>query len=179
VYTIQPAAPTFSPSPLTSTSTQSVSLADTTSGAAIYYTIDGTTPTSGSTPYTGPIPVSITTTIKAIAVAAGMTTPSAIASGTYTIVTVAPTFSPAAGSFSSTQSVSVLDTTSGAAIYYTIDGTTPTAASTPYTVPIPVSATTTIKAMAVATGRSPSAVATGTYTILSQPSAPGTPALPQ
>jgi glucosylceramidase len=76
--------PAFSPSPGTYTSTQSVTLSDSTPGASIYYTTNGTAPTTSSTQYqsAAPIAVSSTTTIEAIAVAPGYTN-SAIASATY------------------------------------------------------------------------------------------------
>jgi len=76
-----------------------------------------------------------------------------------------PSFSPAPGSYTSALNVTLSDTTAGAAIYYTTDGSTPTPSSTRYTSAIPVSSTTTIKAVAVATGYTNSAVAAGTYVI--------------
>jgi hypothetical protein len=57
-------------------------LSDATPGTTIYYTLDGTTPTTSSTLYTAPIPLSVTTTINAIAVATGYR-PSPVASATY------------------------------------------------------------------------------------------------
>ncbi len=81
----------------------------------------------------------------------------------------APTFSPAAGTYSEAQNVVLSTTTEGATIYYTIDGSDPTTASTQYTAPIAVSQTTTIKAIAAKEGFDNSSVATATYTI-SQPS---------
>jgi predicted ATP-dependent Lon-type protease len=61
-----------------------VTISDATSGATIYYTTNGTTPTSSSTQYTGAISVSSTETIEAIAVAAGYFQ-STLASASYTI----------------------------------------------------------------------------------------------
>ena len=80
--------------------------------------------------------------------------------------TPTPTLSPPSGTYSSAQSVTISDSASGASIYYTTDGSTPTTASTPYSGAISVSATTTIQAIAVASGYSTSAVATATYTIV-------------
>ena len=81
------AAPTFTPAPGTYYSAQSVSLASTTTGAKIYYTTDGTAPTSASTLYTAPIAVAATTTIKAIAYDASDANPSAVVSAEYIIAT--------------------------------------------------------------------------------------------
>jgi Concanavalin A-like lectin/glucanases superfamily/Chitobiase/beta-hexosaminidase C-terminal domain/IPT/TIG domain/Fibronectin type III domain len=80
----------------------------------------------------------------------------------------APTFSPAPGEYSAGQTVTLSDTTSGATIYYTADGTMPTTSSTVYTAPINVPSTTTIEAIAVASGLNNSAVSVGDYTIQSQ-----------
>ncbi len=75
-----------------------------------------------------------------------------------------PTFSPDGGTFYAPQTVTIDCVTEGAKIYYTIDGTAPTAASTEYTTPIEVATTTTIKAIAVK-GSDVSAVASETYII--------------
>lgn len=79
------ATPTASPTaPATFASTQKVELSCATAGASIYYTVDGSTPTSNSTAYTDAgITLSATTTIKAIAIKEGMND-SAVFSGTYT-----------------------------------------------------------------------------------------------
>ncbi len=163
-FTIAAAVPVFSPKPAIFTSTQSVTISDATAGAAIYYTINGTTPTTSSTLYIGPISVSSTETIKAIAASPGYSN-SGVASGLYTIAAVAPVFSPKAGTYTSPQSVSLTDTTPGASIYYTTDGTKPTTSSTMYTGPITIATTQSVKAIAVATGYGISTVASAAYII--------------
>ena len=81
----------------------------------------------------------------------------------------APTFSPAAGSYTSAQSVTISTTTPGAAIRYTVDGSTPTATTgTLYSAPVSISTTTTLKAIAYASGMTDSTVTSGTYTITIQ-----------
>lgn len=75
-----------------------------------------------------------------------------------------PTFSPAGGTFTTAQTVTISCSTSGATIYYTIDGSTPSESSTTYNGPITISETTTLKAKAIKDGTE-SNVATATYTI--------------
>ncbi len=65
------ATPVFSPAGGTYTSAQTVSISDATPGATIYYTTNGTTPTTNSTVYSGPIAVSSTETLEAIAAFGG------------------------------------------------------------------------------------------------------------
>ncbi len=178
-YTIsaQPvvATPQFSLPQGSYSGTQQVMLSDATSGAVIYYTTDGTTPTTSSMAYAGgSLSISTTTTIEAMAVASN--TNSTVAIATYTISdqpTVAtPQFSLPQGSYSGTQQVTISDATSGATIYYTINGPTPTTSS-PLYVPgtlLSISANSTIQAIAVAGGYINSSVQIATYTI----SAPGT-----
>ncbi len=162
----QAARPAFSPAGGSYASSKSVSISDTTPGATIYYTTDGTTPTTSSTIYSGPITVSSSKTLRAIAAARGYSV-SQIASASYTIMAsaAAQSFSVASGTYSSPQSVSIADAHAGATIYYTTDGTTPTTSSTVYSGPIAVSSSETLKAIAAAPGYTNSPVASATYII--------------
>jgi hypothetical protein len=77
-----------------------------------------------------------------------------------------PSFMPAGGTYTSAQNVTIATTTSGASIRYTTDGSTPTeTAGTLYTGPVNIGKTTTLKAIAYATGHSDSAVNSATYTL--------------
>ena len=87
-------------------------------------------------------------------------------SGSTTEKVATPTFTPAAGVYTSVQSVEISSATDGATVYYTTDGTEPTTSSTVYSEPISVSETTTIKAIAVKGGMDNSLVASATYAIL-------------
>jgi hypothetical protein len=87
------ATPMFSLNAGTYNGSQTVTIADATQGATIYYTSDGSTPTTASTVYSGAITVSATETLQAIAAATGYTE-SAAASAQYTI-TVPPGFAVA------------------------------------------------------------------------------------
>ncbi len=158
--------PTFSPASGKYTSIQTVSISDATTGAAIYYTTDGSTPTTASSAYNGAITVSANETLQAIASVAGYST-SAVSSAVYSITLPAstPTFSPVAGTYTSAQTVTISDTTTGSTIYYTTDGTAPTSSSTAYTVPITVSASETVQAIATAAGYSTSSAGSAVYTI--------------
>ena len=159
-------APAFSPAAGTYTTAQSVTLASTTAGAKIYYTFDGSTPTTASSLYSSAIPISSSKTISAIAVATGFTN-SSVAKAAYVIQTpaVAPSFSPTAGKYTGTQSVTLTSSTPGATIHYTLNGSAPTTTSAKYTGPISVSSSTTIKAIATASGSTNSTVASAAYAI--------------
>lgn len=79
---VQPVAPVhMSPFPTAFSQSISVALSTPTSGSVIRYTLDGSAPTASSPAYTGPIPLSATTTIRAAAFKNGIASP--VASGTY------------------------------------------------------------------------------------------------
>ncbi len=134
--------------------------------------IDTDTLSASTTPTTSPIysaPLTITppATVTAIATASGYSA-SLAASATYTTastVAATPTFSPPTGIFSGAQTVTISDATAGATMYYTTDGSTPTTSSSVYSTPLSVTATTTVHAIATASGYSASALGTALYTI--------------
>jgi hypothetical protein len=186
------ATPTLTPAPGTYTSAQSVTLSAAT-GATIYYTTDGSTPTTTMRTYVSPILVGTTTTIKAMAVAPGYEQ-SAVASGTYDIQPATtqvadPTFDPPPGAHHTCDGslpVFLSVATVGAAIHYTLDGSTPSSSSEVVQSRRPpeyppwgfvdvaqdfqgYGTTTTIRAIAVKSGLSDSDVVGGTYTVYSNP----------
>lgn len=167
--TAQVAAPTFSPAGGTYTSAQSVTISTTTGGASIRYTTDGSKPSETSgTLYSGPVSITNTTTLQAIAYETGFQD-SSVSSATYTInypQVAAPSFNPIGGNYVGAQSVSITTTTGGASIRYTTDGSTPSEThGTIYIGPANISVTTTLKAIAYESGYLDSGIAMGTYNI--------------
>ena len=80
-------------------------------------------------------------------------------------VAATPTFSPAAGTYSSAQTVTISTATPSATIYYTTNGTTPTTNSTIYSGAIIVSASARVEAIATTNSLSTSAVGSAAYKI--------------
>lgn len=87
-----------------------------------------------------------------------------VTTGTSTMETVEmPTFTPASGTTFTDQLSVTIEAAEGATVYYTLDGTNPTAESNKYEAPIAITETTTVKAIAVKEGMNDSPVATATY----------------
>lgn len=163
-------SPTHTPWGGTFTSPQTISLSVSVSGSTIRYTTDGSSPTATSPVYTGPITVSTTTNIKAVAFRSGWTQ-SPSSTSTYTInygTLAAPTFSAGTGTYEGSVNVG-LSAEPGTTIRYTTNGSEPTSASAFYTQPLTVSATTTLKAKAFQLDHTPSSTTTATYTIQAAP----------
>jgi hypothetical protein len=159
-------APVITPNGGAFSATQSVTLTSTTTTASIYYTLDGSVPTPASTLYAGPISISTDTTVNAIASAPGYVQ-SGVSSATFTFTDQAPpvTFQPPAGTYNAAQQVTLADTDTAATIYYTTDGSTPTAASNVYAGPITVAGSLTINAIAIDPKMNNSNIATAAYVI--------------
>jgi sugar lactone lactonase YvrE len=160
------ASPTFSLDSGTYNAAQAVKLADATSGAQIYYTTNGTTPTTSSVVYHSAISVSGPETINAIAVASGFTR-SPVASATYSFgPTAVPTITLATGAYAMPVSTTITDSTSGANILWCSVSSGTCAPATSYTAAISIDPTTTetICANATDSGHVQSATACHTYT---------------
>lgn len=76
-----------------------------------------------------------------------------------------PAFSPDGGIFQNSVNVQLTSATPGATIYYTTDGSTPTASSTAYGGAFTLTATTTVRAIAKLDGYNDSAVIAKTFTL--------------
>jgi hypothetical protein len=154
---------------------QTITITESIPGSTIYYFATGPISTNGFVPYTGPLQITTAgvESIQAYATETGYQQTNYV-SANFTVnlpVAATPVFSPAPGTYKSTQTVTISDTTAGATIYYTTDGSQPTSASAVYSAPVAVSSTETLKAIAVATGFTDSQVASAAYTI-NQPAVP-------
>ncbi|WP_320128425.1 chitobiase/beta-hexosaminidase C-terminal domain-containing protein [uncultured Sphaerochaeta sp.] len=147
-----------------------VTISGGTSGATIYYTTDGTDPSSSSTKeiYTSAIGLTSagTKTIKAIASKQGLIDSTIASTGVTVLQATTPVFSPSSATFSDSQKITITSTP-GSLICFTTDGTTaPTLSS--FVVAsgesMVFSDTTVVKAMAVKEGMVNSAIAEGIYT---------------
>ena len=136
------------------TGTHNVSITTATPGATIYYTTDGSTPTTSSTLYTGASEELGGKPIKAIAVKDNMIN-SDIGEGEIDIKCATPVVS----FDNATSMVTITCGTAGSTIHYTIDNNEPTTTSTAYTAPFSVTSPTTVKAIATHATLDPSAVA--------------------
>ena len=157
------ANPTFSTGGGTFDNAVDVLISCTTPGAVIRYTLDNSEPLSSSTLYTEVLHIATNTTLKAKAFKSGWIASSTISAIYQFTAAAAPELSPAGGTYTADQVVSITCATPNAQIHYTIDGSEPNEESTLYTSPIAVTRALSIKAIAYAPGISPSPISTETY----------------
>ncbi len=135
-----------------------VTLSTSNSGATIYYTTNGSAPTTSSTKYTGPFVTGKSVKVRAIAVKNSLYSPEVSKQ-----VTITKTLTPVITADVSANGFNVsISAEQGAIVYYTLDGSNPTTSSLRYNGNFTVSESTTIKAIAIKTGKTSSAVATST-----------------
>jgi hypothetical protein len=159
--------PVISPTGGTYWNTQLIAISSATSGAHIFYTTDGSSPTSRSFEYSEPFLIS--PIVQAISMKSGMVN-SAVTGAWYTINTkpppvisypFPPTFTPDSGTYSSPQSITISCASSPVTIQYSTDGTT----WHEYVTPVLVSTSETLYARATLSGEGTSTT-TGTYVII-------------
>lgn len=134
-YTIKLTAPTISVSSGTFDNDFNVTISGP-AGSTIRYTLNGNTPDSNSSIYSGAISIAGTKTLKALAQKNGYSD-SNVSTGAYTLVVADPVFNPADGAdvlLGST--VEITSNTSGATIKYTTDGSDPNIYGATYTGPV-------------------------------------------
>ncbi|MFL5358128.1 chitobiase/beta-hexosaminidase C-terminal domain-containing protein, partial [Archangium sp.] len=150
--------------------------------AATYYTLDGTTPTHGSSRYTTALSITANTTLRFFSVDKANNTES-VRTEEYDLDSVAPgtRATPAGGIYKSNQSV-VLSCDDGVGsgcveTHYTVDGSMPTMASAKYTSALVLTGNTPLRFFSVDLAGNQEAVQTETYTIDTvAPSTTATPA---
>jgi pectate lyase len=176
VYVIKPretvATPVFSPHGGLYLATQVVSITTLTPDASIHYTTDGSPATcSGGAVYTGPLEVATSTTFSAIGCHVEKID-SAVATAEFVITppASAPVFDPAPGAYTGVQQVTLTSQTPGATFKYSTDGQNPVCSGNlPYSGPIAISNSLTLKAVACAAGHSDSPITGGGYDITLPP----------
>jgi hypothetical protein len=188
------------PSTAESITTLTASATSVVPGTAVTFTA-AVTPASGATTPTGSIVFSVdesivaTTALNAsgkatystsalpagehyvLATYSGSATFSASGDGfNETVTPIKPVITPAGGTYTSQQTVTITDSTGAALLYYTLDGSQPTVFSTQYTAPIIVNTSKTINVIAVSKRDADSADVSATYTIVGSPVVLGAPA---
>ncbi len=228
------ATPAISPNGGNYSGSVSITMQTATSGALIYYTTNGSSPSQSSTLYTGPITVANSATVKAKAFESGYIS-SAESSASFTVATplitawtfcalenspcsfsgtkevrygtngvyvsqiftngvfcdnnvfgdpifgwgkqceyrdvsspstvATPAITPSGGNYNGSVSVTMQTPTSGASIYYTTDGSSPTPSSALYTGAITLTSNATVKAKAFESGYNASAEASASFTL--------------
>jgi Chitobiase/beta-hexosaminidase C-terminal domain len=189
-----PAAnPTFSPAAGSYGGTQSVTISDATGSSYICYSLltsltsttilpqpDNKGGCQSGTRYTSAVSVASTATLYAVGATTYTRLPSATVSAAYTITgggsASTPTFTPGAGTYTGSQSVTLSTSSGGAIICYNTTGSPATNGSTGcttgtlYTGAVSVSASETLYAVAGGTGYSDSTVGSAGYVISSSSS---------
>lgn len=140
----------------------------------LYYTTDGSDPSEASILYTGAIDASQTMLLKAIAVVEGKEK-SKIVQYSYQRAGQlgAPTFSETSGEIVIKTQIELFSAVEGTTIYYTTDGTVPSAdrieSCITYNGPITITRPVTITAIALKKGYHSSPVNSATYTVIEPP----------
>ena len=170
-YIIDVAEPETSISPVAGTYNDSISVTLASDEASIiYYTLDGSTPTTASAQYSSPITIASTTSLKYFAVdSAGNIEQVKVAE--YIVDSVAPSTSVSheSGTYNPSLAVTLTSNENSSVTYYTLDGSVPTNESAQYSSPINITVTTTLKYFSVDSVGNTEEVNTVNYEIDSTP----------
>jgi hypothetical protein len=160
-------SPTFTPSGPYITGPTAVAISGATGNTGIYYTTNGSIPTTSSACYSVPLLINPGTTLKAIVARVGYPQ-SEVTTQTYMYPPAStPTFTPGGRRINGPTSVTISSATAGASIYYTLDGSEPTTSNIAYSNPATVMVTggQTLKAIACGNQHSSSGVASVKYVV--------------
>lgn len=141
-----------------------ITLSSNASGASIYYTIDGSTPTTSSTLYTAPFTIDINRTVRAIAVLTGLPQ-GGVTSAAINVKCFTPVANPIGGLINSSTPITLTTATTGGTIRFTTNGADPTSSDTIYTTPLFFSGATTLKSRTFKTNQVDSDVRTSGFTV--------------
>ena len=169
VYTMKVGAPILAPGEGAYGSAQQVGVSTVTAGVTLHHTTTGIDPAEADPIVAsgGTITVDRSVTLKVRGWRSGWTM-SDVTAASYTLslgTVASPSFSPGAGTYTSSQTVAIATATTGATIRYTLDGSDPTLQSPIFASPFLLSSTTTVKARGFRADMTPSAVTTASYTI--------------
>ncbi len=159
---IQVEPPSFTPVSGTYNTDQTLYLSCATGSVDIYYTVDGSTPTTSSELFQNPISLSQAMIVKAKAFRDGWRA-SEVSSAEYVFKAADPVFSVPGGIYEEDQTVEISCVTEGAEIRYTTDGSEPNSVSVLYTSPVQITDTVILKAKAFRSGWIESQTVTASY----------------
>ena len=147
--TLPTGAPTITPASGAGATPATVTITPAAPGSAIYYTTNGTLPTTASTQYTAPFALSGTAVVTAFATLSGA--PNSPAAVAYYLYAPTPVIAPGSETVTTATPVTITDGNTKAKIYYTTDNSDPTAGGATvklYSGPISITATATLRAAA-------------------------------
>lgn len=147
---------------------QIVSINNSTDYSAIYYTTDGSNPSSASSLYVTPLTVSKPVTIKAVAYRYGWSYSETIQAN-FSFQPDSPNFYPAGGIYDSTFDMIISPLIVGSGIFFTDDDSTPDATKTQFTAPVPITSSKMVKTVAVKEGMETSIVNMADYVLKAAP----------
>ncbi|HRU43832.1 MAG TPA: chitobiase/beta-hexosaminidase C-terminal domain-containing protein [Spirochaetota bacterium] len=163
-FSFKVSSPLFTPATGKYGLDQIVSITNSTNFSKIYYTTDGSSPSSSSSLYVTPLTISKPVTIKAIAYHYGWSYSEEITAN-FSFQPDSPHFYPTGGVYDSTFDIIISPKIVGSGVYFTNDDSTPDATKTKFTAPVPITSSKTIKTVAIREGMETSNVNIANYVL--------------